>query len=135
MKQAGYIEGKNVAIEFRCGGGQYDRLPALVEDLVRRQVAIIVTSGGEPAALAAKAATAKIPIVFNVGEDPVRFGLVASLNRPGGNITGATSLLGVLGAKQLGLLRELVPKAATIGMLVNPKIPVVAFLSRCHHLS
>jgi putative ABC transport system substrate-binding protein len=123
LNETGYVEGRNVAIEFRWGGGQYDRLPALVEDLVRRQVAIIVTSGGEPAALAAKAATAKIPIVFNVGEDPVRFGLVASLNRPGGNITGVTSLLGMLGTKQLGLLRELVPKAATIGMLINPNDP------------
>jgi putative ABC transport system substrate-binding protein len=127
LNETGYIEGKNVAIEFRWGGGKYDRLPALVEDLVRRQVAIIVTSGGEPAALAAKTATAKIPIVFNVGEDPVRFGLVASLNRPGGNMTGVTSLLGVLGAKQLGLLRELVPKAATIGMLINPSDPHAEF--------
>jgi len=120
LKETGYVVGKNVAIEFRWGDGQYDRLPALAEDLVRRNVAVIVTSGGEISALAAKAATTKIPIVFNVGEDPIRIGLIASLNRPGGNITGVTSLLGVLGTKQLGLLRDLVPKAALIAMLVNP---------------
>ena len=123
LNEAGYFEGKNVAIEFRWGGGQYDRLPVLMEDLVRRSAAIIVTSGGEPAAVAAKAATTKIPIVFNVGEDPVRYGLVDSISRPGGNATGVTSLLPLLGAKQLGLLRELVPKAVTIGMLVNPDDP------------
>ena len=104
LNEAGYIEGKNVAIEFRWGGGQYDPLPALMEDLVHRSVAIIVTSGGEPAALAAKAATTKIPIVFNIGEDPVRYGLVTNISRPGGNLTGVTSLLPLLGAKQLGLL-------------------------------
>jgi putative tryptophan/tyrosine transport system substrate-binding protein len=123
LNETGYVEGKNVAIEYRWGGGQLDRLGALAEDLVRRQVNVIVTGGGEPVALAAKAATAKIPIVFNIAEDPVRFGLVASLNRPGGNLTGVTSLLGALGLKQLGLLRELVPQAAIIAMLVDPSMP------------
>ncbi len=120
LKDAGYVVDKNVAIEFRWGDGHYDRLPALAEDLVRRNVAVIVTAGGEISASAAKAATGKIPIVFNVGEDPVKYGLVASLNRPGGNVTGVTSLLGTLGTKQLGLLRDLVPKAGVIAMLVNP---------------
>ena len=120
LKEAGFTEGVNVAIEYRWGDGQYDRLPAMAEDLARRNVATIVTSGGEIAALAAKAATTRIPIVFNIGEDPVRIGLVASLNRPGGNVTGVTSLLGALGTKQLGLIRELVPKVGVVGMLVNP---------------
>jgi putative ABC transport system substrate-binding protein len=120
LKDAGYVVDKNVAIEFRWGDGHYDRLPALAEDLVLRNVAVIVTAGGEISARAAKAATGKIPIVFNVGEDPVKYGLVASLNRPGGNVTGVTSLLGTLGTKQLGLLRDLVPKAGVIAMLVNP---------------
>jgi putative ABC transport system substrate-binding protein len=123
LKDAGYVVGKNAAIEFRWGDGQYDRLPGLAEDLVRSNVAVIVTSGGELSALAAKRATSKIPIVISVGEDPVRYGLVASLNRPGGNITGVTSLLGTLGAKQLGLLRDLVPKTAMLAMLVNPDDP------------
>ena len=123
LKEAGYIEGKNVAIEFRWGLGQYDRLPALAEDLVTRRVAAIVTSGGETSALAAKAATTTIPIVFVSGGDPVQAGLVASPNRPGGNITGVTSLLSALGGKQLGLLRELVPKASIIGLLMNPNEP------------
>ena len=122
LNETGYVEGKNVAIEYRWGGGQYDRLPALAEDLVRRQVAVIVTGGGEPVAVAAKAATAKVPIVFIIGEDPVRFGLASSLNRPGGNLTGVTTLLGALGAKQLGLLRELVPQASMIAMLVDPRM-------------
>jgi putative ABC transport system substrate-binding protein len=123
LNESGYAVGKNVAIEFRWGDGQYDRLPALAEDLVRRNVAVIVTSGGELSALAAKQATSRIPLVISVGEDPVRYGFVASLNRPGGNITGVTSLLGTLGAKQLGLLRDLVPKAGMVAMLVNPDDP------------
>jgi len=123
LNETGYVEGKNVAIEFRWGRGQYDRLAALAEDLVRRQVAVIVTGGGEPSALAAKAATATIPVVVNLGDDPVRSGLVASLNRPGGNITGVTSLLGALGPKQFGLLRELIPQGVLIAMLVDPSVP------------
>ena len=123
LKEAGYIEGKNVAIEFRWGLGQYDRLPALAEDLVTRRVAVIVTSGGDTSALAAKTATTTIPIVFVSGGDPVQAGLVASLNRPGGNITGVMSLLSALGGKQVGLLRELVPKASIIGFLMNPNEP------------
>jgi len=123
LSESGYVEGTNVAIEFRWGVGQYHRLKSMAEDLVRRQVAVIVTSGGEITALAAKAATAKIPIVFNVGGDPVRFGLVASLNQPGGNLTGVTSFLFALGTKQIGLLRELVPTAAVIAFLVNPDDP------------
>jgi len=123
LSETGYVEGKNVAIEYGWGRGQYGRMQALAEELVRRQVAVIVTAGGEPAALAAKAATAKIPLVVNLAEDPVRLGFVASLNRPGGNITGVTSLLGAQGAKQLGLLRELVPQASIMGMLVDPSMP------------
>jgi putative ABC transport system substrate-binding protein len=119
LNETGFVEAKNVTIEYRWGDGQYDRLPALIANLVAQRVAVIVTSGGGPAALAAKTATTEIPVVFNVGEDPVRAGLVASINRPGGNLTGVTSLLEMLGAKQLGLLHELVPRAITIAMLVN----------------
>ena len=120
LNETGFVEGKNVTIEYRWGDGQYDRLPAFAANLVRQRVAVIVTSGGGPAALAAKMATTEIPVVFNVGEDAVRSGLIASINRPGGNLTGVMSLLEILGAKQLGLLRELVPKAITVAMLVNP---------------
>ena len=120
LKEAGYIENQNVSLDFRWGEGQYDRLSAYATELVRRPVNVIVATGGDPAAQAAKAATTTIPIVFVSGSDPVKVGLVASLNRPGGNITGMHVLILGLGAKRLGLLHELTPAANPIGVLMNP---------------
>ena len=120
LAETGFIEGKNVAIEYRWAQGQCDRLPEFVADLVGRRPAVLVAVGGEPSALAAKAATSTIPIVFSVGGDPVKIGLVASISRPGGNATGVTMLTSPVEAKRFGLLHELAPSAGAIGVLINP---------------
>ena len=123
LKETGFIDGQNVTVEYRWALGQYDRLPAMAAEFARRPVAIIVATGGEPAALAAKAATSTVPIVFSIGGDPIKQGLAASFNRPGGNSTGITLLTNQLEPKRLGLLRQLVPQATTIGFLLNPSYP------------
>jgi putative ABC transport system substrate-binding protein len=122
LGEAGYVEHRNVGIEYRWAEGQMDRLPVLASELVRAQVAVIC-AGSPPAALAAKAATTIIPVVFTSGEDPIKLGLVTSYNRPGGNVTGVALLVDVLGAKRLGLLREIVPAATLIAVLLDPTWP------------
>ena len=124
LKDAGYVEGQNVAVEYRWANNDIERLPELAADLVRRRVDVVVALASLPSALAAKAATTTIPIVFGNGGDPVQSGLVASLNRPGGNVTGITSLSGELGGKQIGWLHELLPRAQRFAMLVRPGNPI-----------
>ena len=124
LGESGYVEGRNVSVEYRWAHNDDDRLPELAADLVRLRVSVIVTPGSTTAAAAAKSATTTIPIVFSAGGDPVQMGLVASLNRPGGNVTGVSSMSGELGAKRFGLLQELVPRAARFAVLVNPNNPL-----------
>ena len=120
LKEAGYIEGQNAAIQYRWAEDQNDRLPALAAELVRRSVTVLVAAGGTPSAIAAKAATATIPIVFALATDPIKLGLVASLNRPGGNLTGVANLNAEMGPKRLELLREVLPAATVVAVLTNP---------------
>jgi putative ABC transport system substrate-binding protein len=126
LNEVGYVEGRNIVIEYRWADGRYDRLSALAADLVQRRVGVIFTGGSTPATLAAKAATTTIPIVFFVGGDPVALGLVASLARPGGNLTGFTSLNLEVGPKRLELLRELVPGATSMALLISPTSPALS---------
>jgi putative ABC transport system substrate-binding protein len=126
LREAGYIEGQNVGVIYRFADGQYDRLAALAAELLQSQVAVLAATGGDPAVLAARAATTTIPIVFTTGADPVALGYVASLHRPGGNVTGVVLFTSSLGAKRIGLLRQLLPNIDAVGVLVNPTYPVAA---------
>ena len=126
LGESGFVEGKNITIEYRWALGQYDRLPALAAGLVKRSVAVLVAVGGEPSALAAKQATSTIPIVFGLGGDPVKTGLVERLNQPGANATGFTLMTADLEPKRLGMLHDLVPNAGVIGVLINPEFPPAA---------
>jgi len=126
LSEAGFVDGKNVVIEYRWASGQYDRLPALAADLVKRQVALITAIGGDVSAVAAKQATSTIPVVFGMGGDPIKAGLVDSLSRPGGNATGYTLLTNELEPKRLGLLRDLLPGLGLIAVLVYPNFPPAA---------
>jgi putative tryptophan/tyrosine transport system substrate-binding protein len=130
LQTAGFIAGQSVELKYRWAEGQYDRLPAMAAELVNEKVAVLVTTGGEPSALAAKAATSTIPIVFTVGADPVKTGLVASLNRPGGNATGVNLLTEEPETKRFGLLSQVVPNAKVIGVLINPNYPQAADQAR-----
>ena len=123
LGEVGYVEGQNVAIEYRYAFDQMDRLPVIMAELVARRVAVLAATGGTISARAAKAATATVPIVFTTGDDPVSIGLVASLNRPGGNLTGVSLFASRLGPKRLGLLHEMVPSASRIGVVINPAMP------------
>jgi putative ABC transport system substrate-binding protein len=130
LKQTGYIDGQNVTIEFRWAEGDYDRLPEMAADLVRRKVAVLASTGGPPSVLAAKAATTTIPIVFTIGTDPIRLGVVTSLSRPGGNITGVNLFAAAMESKRLGLLRALIPGVQLIAVLLNPNRPNYALQVR-----
>jgi ABC-type uncharacterized transport system substrate-binding protein len=123
LSESGFIEGQNVTVEFRWARGEYDALPALATELVNHPVEVLVAVGGDPSPVAAKRATATIPIVFGIGGDPVKAGLIESFNRPGGNVTGVTLMTALMEPKRLGLLRELVPGVPLIGVLLNPAFP------------
>jgi putative ABC transport system substrate-binding protein len=130
LSETGFVEGRNLKVEYRFAEGQLDRLPALAAELVRGQVAVIVTPGSSPATRAAKAATSTIPIVFSVGADPIQMGLVASLSRPGGNLTGFSEMNTEVGPKRFELLHEVQPRAKRFGVLVNPRNPITEFVVR-----
>jgi putative tryptophan/tyrosine transport system substrate-binding protein len=130
LGQVGYFEGKNVTIEYRWAEGRYDRLPVLAAELVNRQVTVIAATGGEPSPLAAKAATTTIPIVCTLGGDPVATGLVASLNQPGGNLTGTTIMAVEMGPKRLDIVRQLLPNVTAVAMLINPRFPTAVAEAR-----